>query len=101
MRQQVSGSIIPLPGELSVLLLVGDNIPMRCFLFGVQSTSHFVQCNLIPYHKIALRLCEGGVKILRGSLAMYLYSFALVRRRICSCSYSRPFRFCPLIVSAL
>ena len=37
----------------------------------------------------------------RRSIASLLASFALVRRRNCSCSYSRPIRFSPLIVSAL
>ena len=37
----------------------------------------------------------------RQLIASLLASFTLVRRRYCSCSYSRPFRFSPSIVSAL
>ena len=37
----------------------------------------------------------------RRLIAFLLASFALICRRNCSCSYSRPFRFGPSIVSAL
>ena len=37
----------------------------------------------------------------RRLIAFLLARFALVRRRNCSCSYSRQFRFSPLIVYAL
>ena len=37
----------------------------------------------------------------RRLIASLLASFAQVRRRYCSCSFSRPFRFSPSIVSAL
>ena len=37
----------------------------------------------------------------RRLIASLLASFTLVRRRNCSCSYSRPFRFSTLIVSTL
>ena len=54
----------------------------------------------VSYSAVLLQSIDCFCSSLR-LIASLLASFALVRRRNCSCSYSRPFRFSPSIVSAL